>query len=107
MNVRVSYSEEIQNIQPPVTQRYRGSQYIKQNVTGTVDIINQRNEDVTLHLKSEWIGEAENNIEPAPSSQSHSSKNRLPNGSTGLFWELQLKAGEKKTITLSGTRWVQ
>ncbi|MDR1268472.1 MAG: hypothetical protein LBK82_03000, partial [Planctomycetaceae bacterium] len=45
-------------------------------------------------------------IEPTPTKQSFSiTQSYEPNSLIDLFWELSLKPGEKKTITISGTRW--
>ncbi|MDR1964425.1 MAG: DUF4139 domain-containing protein [Planctomycetaceae bacterium] len=117
MNVRVSYSEEAEDIgiktpnagnpaTSPTFHQFRGYRYVIRPVTGTIEITNQRNEEITLHLSGVFLySSGELKIEPVTTKQSISTKDYLPNDLMDLFWELQLKPGEKKTITVSGIRW--
>ena len=85
-------------------QTFRGYQCVKRKFSGTIEIVNRRNEEVTLHLTGLLLGKAEK-VEPVPAKQSLSVKDYYPNDLSDLFWELVLKPGEAKTITISGTRW--
>lgn len=104
MNISVTYSEKAQDVQPQEVQKFRGNNFIKRTVTGTIEIVNRRNEEITLHLNGLLLGKAEQ-IEPAPTKQMLSAKDYWPNDLTDLFWERTLKPGESQTITVSGTRW--
>jgi hypothetical protein len=115
MNVPITYFEQGEDHEPrKITSRsnadtfyYSGRDYISRTVTGTIEVTNQRNEDIILHLNSVFLADAGGlkQIEPPPTKQSISTKDYAPNDLLDLFWELPLKAGEKKKITISGTRW--
>jgi len=104
MNIAVTYSEKAVDVNPPESQVFRGDSYTKRTVTGTIEIVNRRNEEVTLHLNGLLLGKVDN-IEPVPTKQTLSAKDYFPNDLTDLFWELTLKPGESKTMTITGTRW--
>jgi hypothetical protein len=107
MNVPITYFEQKTKTDSD-TFTFLGSRYAKRAVTGTIEITNQRNEEIILHLKSIFLTTEAGGlkqIEPPPTKQSISTRDHKPNDLLDLFWELQLKPGEKKTITISGTRW--
>ena len=106
MNVAVTYSEKAEDVEPQVQRVFRNVSYIKRRLAGTIEIINRRNEDVILHLSGIFLGKPEQ-IEPAPAKQTPSVMDYYPNELNNLFWELTLKPGESKTITISGMRWFQ
>ena len=106
MNLAVTYSEkaedlELLNANP---QMFRNASYVKRRVTGTVEIVNRRNEEVTLHVDGLYLGTPEK-IEPAPTKETRSTRDYYPNDVSDLFWELTLQPGESKTMTITGTRW--
>ncbi|MDR0328576.1 MAG: hypothetical protein LBI05_09810, partial [Planctomycetaceae bacterium] len=125
MNLAVTYSEKAEDVQlqtfggivaktlgkagdgqsPPV-RVFRNNNYIQRKVTGTIEIANRRNEEVVLHLSGVLLGKAEN-IEPAPAKSALSTKDYYPNELSDLFWELTLKPGEAKTMTIIAIRWFQ
>jgi hypothetical protein len=106
MNVAVTYSEKAEDVEPQVQRVFRNVSYIKRRVAGTIEIINRRNEEVILHLTGLFLGEPEQ-IEPTPVKQTPSVTDYYPNDLSNLFWELPIKPGESKTITISGMRWFQ
>ena len=104
MNISAVYSEKNEDIKPQETREYRGRAYCKRAVVGTIEIVNRRNEEITLHLNGIMLGKV-GKIEPALAKQTVSAKDFYPNELTNLFWELKLKPGESQTITIPGTRW--
>jgi len=104
MNVAVTYSEKAVDITPQETREFRGSRHIKREVTGTIEIANRRNEDVTLHLNGLFLGDPKE-VEPVATKKTLLARDYYPNDMSDLFWELTLKPGESKTITITGTRW--
>ena len=104
MNVSVTYSESAEDVEENVRQRFHGTLYIQRNLSGTIEIVNRRNEEITLHLTGLLLGKS-TQIEPAPTQQTLSPIDYYPNDLRDLFWELTLKPGESKTVTISGTRW--
>jgi hypothetical protein len=106
MNVAITYSERTTDAAQPEKQRFRGYEYLKRTVTGTIEIANRRNEEITLHLNGILLGKVDK-IEPAPTKETLSVNDYFPNELSDLFWELTLKPGESKTITITGTRWLR
>ena len=104
MNISVTYSEKAVDIEPKVVRNFRNNDYLQRTLTGTIEIVNRRNEEVTLHLNGLLLGKPEK-IEPAPTKETLSAKDFWPNDLSELFWELTLKPGESKTVTITGTRW--
>ena len=104
MNVAVTYSEKAVDVAPQTIQDFRGYNHIKRTVTGTIEIVNRRNEEITLHLNGLLLGKV-GKIEPVVTKETLSAKDYYPNDLSDLFWELTLKPGESKTVTITGTRW--
>ena len=104
MNVSATYAERAVDAEPRVMQEFRFTRHIKRDITGTIDLANRRNERVTLHLNSAFLGVIETS-DLAPTKQSVSAKDHWPNDLNELFWEITLEPGEKKTITINGWRW--
>ena len=106
MNVSASYTEQVTDVVPRETQEFRSSRHVKRDVAGTFDIVNRRNERITLHLKSGFLGViSETDAEPA--NRRVVPVDFWPNDMHELLWELTLEPGETKTITINGWRWVR
>ena len=105
MNASVTCFETMEMIEPIATQKFFDRPYFKRPVSQTIEIVNRRNEEVTLQLNGCYLGNTEK-IEPKPTKRTLSARSFFPNVLNDLFWELTLKPGESKTITLTGTRWV-
>ncbi|MDR0869700.1 MAG: hypothetical protein LBN39_02810 [Planctomycetaceae bacterium] len=89
---------------------FRGYTYYQQPVVGRIDVINQRNEEITLELDGVFLG-SNLQIEPKPWLQRVqpliNQDQYGPNEMTDLSWKLTLKPGEKMSVTITGTRWVR
>jgi len=141
MNVSISYSDELDLSRrpdelPPIPNDSRqipilsgfenvplwsvgvlpnsGNRFRLIPILGTLEITNNRNEAITLHLTSAAVGVvdldkrliAESDV--AVKSQTILPVNRefAPNSVSRLYWELTLQPGEKKSITVRSSRWV-
>ncbi|MDR0521201.1 MAG: hypothetical protein LBH00_05035 [Planctomycetaceae bacterium] len=132
MNVAVSYTESVDlkkfrgNSAVPAanfaanretetklqTERFNSNTYTNFPVTGIVEIVNRRNEPVTLHLSGTIIAAPDEANLTADTE--FKKKSILPNVQAyhpnvcfSLYWELEIPAGEKKTITVTGRRWIR
>jgi len=106
MNVRVNDGEEFTAEAQQDTRGsiFFGRTYFQRSVIRTLEISNQRNEDITLNLDTAFYGQIEK-IEVEPQKKTLNASDGGPNDSTSLVWVLQLKPGEKKTLTIVGKRW--
>ena len=104
MNVSATYFEKMVEAEARAVQIFRSSKFIKVDVTATIDVINRRNEQVTMHVNSAFLGTIEAS-DIAPAKQTISPKDYWPNELHDLFWEITVEPGETKTITLNGWRW--
>ena len=104
MNIAVTYSEKAEDLKSPEVQEFRGLRHVQRTLTGTIEIVNRRNEEVTLHLTGLYLGTSEK-IKPAPTTETLSARDYYPNDLSELFWDVTLQPGESKTIVITGTRW--
>ncbi|MDR0520243.1 MAG: DUF4139 domain-containing protein [Planctomycetaceae bacterium] len=125
LSMAVEYEEKVAEIKDPRTRtvqdRLEDRQYQTYAVTDTIELTNKRNEPVTLHLDAVLIhsrDEANLKCSIPPKKQSAMaewtyrsylnagvSDEATLNTCTEFRWEIPLKAGEKKSITVSAERW--
>jgi len=106
LNVLVTCAENAEEAKPREAQEFRSGRHIKYDITGTVEIVNRRGEQITLHLNGGFMGKYETSG-LAPVRQRVSPLDYWPNEFHELFWEITLEPGETKTIEVKGWRWVR